>query len=281
MTKNPEVKLIEYFNEHWYRITLEDGKTDYFPSTNTKLRVIGKPFIAKWRGDLGNREADLRMFEASERGIRIHHAWYTLTMGGVVIFNPWQRPNYSPEDIAKLQDDNSGNVAVIQYQDEMLDVWKLQRWVEIVKPKFLGSEMTVYSLKNREAGTLDNLVEIQEGEYQVNGKTPIEFDGGIYVLDLKSGNNVDDDAYLQTADYGYMIEEMDASKKIAGTIVLHTGSALKTGIEGLATLVHNREEMDKDYQDFRHAAALWERKNANAKPKVFEFPSLLTLGGSK
>jgi hypothetical protein len=277
----PEVKLVEWFDEHWYKIGKEDGTAEYFPSTSTKLRVVGKPFLAKWRGDIGNREADLRMFEAGERGTRIHHSWYTLTTGGVVIFNPWQRPNYSPEDIAKLQDENCGNVAVIQYQDEMLDVWKLQRWVEIVKPKFLGAEMTVYSLKNREAGTLDNLMEIAEGEYQINGKTPVKLAGGVYVLDLKSGHSVDDDAYMQTADYGYMVEEMDADKKIAGTIILHSGSALKTGIEGLATLVHNREEMDKDYQDFRHAAALWERKNATAKPKVFEFPALLKLGGVK
>jgi hypothetical protein len=159
----------------------------------------------------------------------------------------------------------------------MLDVWKLQKWIEIVKPKILGSEMTVYSMKNREAGTLDNLMEIAEGKYAVNGKTPLELAGGIYVVDLKSGNNVDDDAFMQTADYGYMVEEMNPDRKIAGTLILHTGSQVRTGIEGLATLVHNREEMDKDYQDFRHAAALWERKNANAKPKVFEFPSLLKI----
>jgi hypothetical protein len=278
--QEPIVKLVEWFDDHWYKIVIGE-KTDYFPSTSTKLRVVGKPFLAKWRGDIGNREADMRMFEAGERGTRIHHAWYTLTTGGAVIFNPWQRPNYLQEDILKLQDENCGNVAVIQYQDEMIDIWKLQRWVEIVKPKFLGSEMTVYSLKNREAGTMDNLMEIQPGEYAINGKTPLKLDGGIYVLDLKTGNNVDDDAYMQTADYAYCKEEMNPEIKIAGTIILHTGSQVRTGIEGLATLVHNREEIDKDYQDFRHAAALWERKNASAKPKVFEFPSLLKLGGVK
>ena len=122
-----EIKLVEWFDEHWYKIIKEDETVDYFPSTNTKLRVVAKPYIGKWRGDIGNREADLRMFEAGERGTRIHHAWYTLTTGGIVIFNPWQRPNYSAEDISKLQDEYSGKVSVVQYQDEMLDIWKLQK----------------------------------------------------------------------------------------------------------------------------------------------------------
>lgn len=280
-----EVKMIEWFDDHFYKIkctSLVNGipieSSDYFPSVTTKLQVISKPFIARWRGDIGNREADLRMFEASERGVRIHHAWYTMTTGGIVIYNPWQHPNYTEEEIQKLSSDNFGNIAIVRYQDEMYDLYKLQRWLQIVKPKILGSELINYSVKNRDAGTLDNLFEIEEGKYLINGKEALFLPGGVYVVDLKSGNNVDDDAFMQTGDYAFNVQEMGIASPV-GTLILHTGAKTRTGIEGLSTLYRSKEQMEQDYQDYRLAAALWERKNGNMKPKVFEFPTLLNFKG--
>lgn len=278
-----EVKQVEWFDNRFYKIQYEvEGKeqpvTEYFASTTTKLGIIAKPFLAQWRGDIGNREADMRVFESSERGVRIHNAWCVLTTGGVVLYQPFQHPNYSIEEVAKIQEENMGNVAVIRYQDEMYDIWKLKKWLGILKPKILYSEKIVYSIKHRDAGTMDNLMLIEEGKYPVNGKEPIFIPKGIYVVDLKTGNVVDDNAFLQTADYAACAEEMGLGE-IKGTLILHTGAKTKTGIEGLATLYRSKEEMGQDYQDYRLAAALWERKNADMKPRVFEFPSYLTLKG--
>ena len=278
-----EVKLVEWFDSHWYKIVYQDKEivdgpdiTTYFASTTTKLGIVSKPFLARWRGDIGNREADLRLFEAQERGIRIHHGWYTLTTGGVVIYQPFQRPNYNEEEISRLMDAYAGNVAIIRYQDEMYDLWKLQRWIDVVKPKFLASEMTVYSLTNKDAGTLDNLVFIEEGDYMINGAKPLHLPCGIYLLDLKTGKQVDDNAFMQTADYFMCVKEMGLGDSV-GTLILHTQAATKKAIEGLSTLYRSKEQVEEDYKDYRLAAALWERKNADAKPNVFEFPSLLTL----
>lgn len=274
-----EVKMVEWFDSRFYKIQYEQNQaevTEYFASTTTKLGIIAKPFLAQWRGDIGNREADMRVFESSERGIRIHHAWCTLATNGIVLYQPFGHPNYSNEEISAIQEANLGNVSIIRYQDEMYDIYKLSRWLKIVKPKILFSEKIVYSVKHKDAGTLDNLMLIEEGKYQINGKEPLCLPKGLYVVDLKTGNVVDDNAFMQTADYAFCVEEMGLGE-VSGTLILHTGSKTRTGIEGLATLYRSKEETGKDYEDYRLAAALWERKNADMKPKVFEFPSLLTL----
>lgn len=282
--KTSEIKQVEWFDDRYYKVNVSETDVpvyEYFSSATTKLNVVAKPWLARWKGDVGNREADLRMFEAGERGTRIHHAWYTLTTGGVVIFNPWQRPNYNQKEIEEMTDKAMGNLAVMQYQDEMWDVLKLKNWVDAVKPKIVGSELTVCSKICKDAGTLDNLMEIEEGDYEVNGAKAIHIPKGLYVVDLKTGS-LDEDAFMQLACYANCVNEMKLSEQlVSGTIILHTGSAVKKGIEGLSTVYHDQSELDKDFQDFRHAAALWERKNANAKPKIFEFPSLLVLGGNK
>lgn len=275
MENKTEIQMIDWFDDHWYKITTELGE-DYFPSVTTKLNIIAKPFLARWRGDIGNREADLRISESQDRGVRIHNAWYTLTTKGAVVYNPHKNPNYSSEQLDALNLQYAGNIAVIKYQDEMFDVWKLQKWMEIVKPLSVKSEQPVFSIKNRDAGTMDNLMEIAGGKYQINGSTALELPAGLYVVDLKTGKQIDDNAFLQTAAYAKCAEEMGLGE-IQGTLILHTGATTKKGIEGLATSYRMKEEMEQDYLDYRLAAALWERKNSEARPKIFQFPSILTL----
>lgn len=271
-----EIKLVEWFDDHFYKVTTESDETIYIPSVTTKLGIIAKPFLARWRGDIGNREADYRLFEAQERGVRIHHGWYTLTTGGAVIYQPPRSQNYKPGEIEAIQNEYLGNVAVFQYQDEYYDVYKLSQWLELVKPNILASELNVYSLIELDAGTVDNVMEITEGEYLINGSKPLKLPGGRYVVDLKTGNQVDDNAFMQTAAYAKCLESM-AMGDVVGTLIIHTGAKTKSAIEGLATLYRNKDQMEQDYQDYRLAAALWERKNADRKPKVFEFPAILTM----
>lgn len=285
--KNPtEIKMVEYFNEHWYKITIyrgEEKEVRMIPSVTTKLGITDKPFLAKWRGDIGNREADMRLFEAQERGSRIHHGWEVMTLGGLIIYNPWQRPNYTEDELKQLKEEHLGNVFVVTYQDEMLALIKLKAWVEAVKPTFHFSEKTVYSLTNNDAGTVDNGVFIKGGTYQVNGKTPLVIPEGNYILDLKTGNQVGDSAFQQTAAYLKCAEEMIPDlmpiRDWKGTIILHTSSKNKGSIEGLSTMLRLRPEVEKDYEKYRVASRLWEMNNEDAAPRVFEFPSLIKLNG--
>lgn len=274
-----EVKMIEWFNEHWYKVETGSGKFEFIPSVTTKLGIINKPFLARWRGDVGNREADMRMFEAGERGTRIHRGYEIYCKGGIVIYNPITRPTYTPEEIKKIIDENSAYY-ICQYQDEMLDLLKLSRFISIVKPKIIASEMTVVSLKDKDAGTMDSLFEIKEGNYMVNGSKPLHLGPGVYVVDLKTGSMVDKNAYRQTAAYVNAVRVMGIADPI-GTLILHTQSKNRAGIEGLGVHVREGDDCLADYQSYRLAAALWEEDHADDVPKVFEFPSQIKMEVAK
>lgn len=278
-----KVQMVEWFDSHVYKIDLINSagvlETRWVPSVTTKLGIIDKPFLAKWRGDIGNREADTRLFESQQRGTRIHYAWSIYCLGGAVIYNPWNHPNYTEKEIGDLKSQNK-LYCVLNYQDEMYALIKLQKCVEIIKPKMLFSERTVYSLSNNDAGTVDNIWEIKEGKYPVNGKTPLFIPGGRYVVDLKNGNQVSDEAYYQTAAYLKCCEEM-GDPAYAGTLILHTSSKNRNGIEGFGCQLSLKEEVENHYKTYRLAASLWERKNPDFAPNVFSFPSLIKLKESK
>lgn len=274
-----KIKMVDFFDSHVYRIDiLNEGKleTRWIPSVTTKLSITDKPFLAKWRGDIGNREADMRLFESQERGSRIHYAWSVFCNGGLVIYQPWNRPNYTEAEIVELKKNNPLH-AIIKYQDEMLALIKLQKLVNALKPKMHYSERIVYSLTNNDAGTVDNDWEIETGYYNVNGSKPVLIPGGRYVVDLKNGNQVSDEAYYQTAAYLKCSEEMDGTK-YAGTIIVHTSSKNKGGIEGLGCHVSLMPQVEEHYKTYRLAAALWEKKNPDFAPKVFEFPTIIKKG---
>ena len=277
MGRKIEVKLIQWFDSHWYKIQYEqNGKQieDYFASTTTKLNAAPKLWLAEWRGDIGNREASLRVNEAGDRGKRIHNAWYILHNGGVVIYDPIEYSVYSDEEISKLKKDNPDNYSIIRYQDEMWAVYKLQEFFKIIQPTVLGYEQILHSLKYQEAGTVDNIYKIKAGEYEVNGAKPLFIEGGIYIIDVKSGKVVGKEAYMQMADYAMMYEEMGGSK-ITGSIILHTEAKTRSGIVGLSATLRTREQIEDDFISFRKVAAVWEDYNKTASPKIFDFPSMI------
>ena len=273
------IKLCEYFDQHYYRIEDEDGTFEYYPSTTTKLNASPKPFLATWRGDIGNREAEIRLFEAGERGKRIHFSINLFLNGGTVIYNPYQRPNYTEEEIASLKAE--GNLFILQQQDEMLQVIKFQDWYNVINPIIVETELTVYDEDEKEAGTIDIIADIEAGTYEVAGSKPLKLEGGRYVVDIKSSKEVYDEAYLQLSSYRRMYNKR--FKGLVGfveareALVIHTNAQrVKKGIAGLMTHLRTSEELDADYEAFRHIAAIWDRNNTS-RPKYLEFPTMVKL----
>lgn len=268
------MKTVEWHDDRWYKREKQTG-VEYYASVTTKLGIIEKSFLGRWRGDLGNREADWRLKDAQNRGKRIHHAWEFANNGGIVLYNPYHSPKYTPEQIKDL----GKPVFVIEYPDEMVALWRLQKLQQIVKPKVLHTELNVYSDTHREAGTIDAVWEITAGIYPINGKVPLKLPGGIYVVDLKTGNTFSDDAYMQTAAYASMFVENGYTKKVVGTLGIHTEAATRTGIEGLATHYHDESEVAQDYKHYRVASDLWLIKHKDDQPKIFDFPSMIAIDG--
>jgi len=270
------VKQISWFDDHFYEVTTKDGAVAFLPSVTTILSAIRKPQLERWRGEIGNREADLIMHESADRGSRIHYAWNILSNKGIVIFNPYFKPNYTDHEILALKEKYKNNVVILQKQDEMLALVRLKMWANVTNANFLFSEMIVYSLEKGYAGTLDNIAFIEKGNYEINGSKPLYLEGGNYLIDLKSGSAVYDEHYIQVSSYKEAVEEMGLLN-IAGALIVHTSAQTKKGIEGLATHLVTREEMDTNYKIFLNTFELWKYKNANSKPKVFDFPSMIVI----
>ena len=277
------VKMVEFFDQHFYKCvytpTDDEGNpkdeeiTEYIPSVTSKLQIIEKPFLATWRGDIGNREADLRMVESQDRGSRLHLAWQVFTQGGAVVFNDYKKPAYTQQEIVDLEAKFS-HIAILRNQGEMYDMMKLQKFLDIIKPTNTFSEMTVYDLVNKDAGTVDNLFEIAEGNYAISGVKPIHLIAGWYVYDLKTGKSAGDTARMQASAYARIVKSMGTIEPI-GCIIGHTGATTKGGIAGFSADVFFEEEIAEEYQSYRLAADLWLRKNGNKKPVVMEIPTLI------
>ena len=184
--------------------------------------------------------------------------------------------NYTKQQEDELREKYGDKFVILRRQEEMLNVWKFKRWMEIVKPEILATEKILCDHEWKEAGTADLILKIKEGLYPVNGAKPLKIPGGIYITDHKTGKSPGDDSGLQLAPYLVMFEK-ETGLTLAGGIILHYQAMTKAGIPGLATLLTGREELMEDYKDFRHVAALWERKNRNAAPRLLEFPSLISL----
>lgn len=270
------VTLVEWFNEHWYKVSVNGG-AHYLPSVTTKLGILDKPFLARWRGDVGNREADLRMNEASNKGKRIHYAWYVALKSGAVVYDPWQSPIYTPEQIADLNKKYDGLVSILRTQEEMWEVYKLSQQFKILKPEVVCVEQIVYDIETKDAGTIDHVYRVIEGDYAIAGQKPLHLPGGIVIGDLKSGAAIYDEAWYQTAKYLDMFEKKNGIKTI-GTMITHSNASTRKGVPGLNTLFHSREQvMDEDLPMFKKIASVWESKHKDDQPETYQLPSIIQL----
>ncbi len=278
MSGEAKIKCIDWFDDHFYKINyINEAKqeiVDYLPSTTTKLSAVAKPFLIRWHGDIGNREAVMRRNEAGERGTRIHYAWATYIIGGAVIYNPPKTPLYTPEEIVELKK-KYNNTWTITNQGEMWDMMKLQKFVQVLKPKPVASEVILYDLENREAGTVDNIFDIEAGSYLINGATPLILPAGRFIFDLKTGASIGD-GDMQVADYAIMAKKTGYGE-IKGSLIGHTQAKNKSGIEGFGVSYQNEKQIAEKYQDFRDIARVWERQFGTKKPIVRQIPGIITL----
>jgi len=269
-----EIKTSLWFDERGYRIKFKDGSIFEQASVTTKLGIEDKPFLYRWYADQGWDLARKKLHEAQDRGKRIHYALFIYTMGGIVLYNNPQFPTYTDDQIKDYQKSNPYFV-ILQNQDEMLAMVKLQKFFDTVNPKIVEAEKTVWSIKEGIAGTLDMALEIEKGTYDVNGsKKLIIPETGIYIGDLKTGSQISDSAWAQISAYKVAFEEL-SGLKTKGGLVLHTSSSVKSGIEGFASVLKTSEELKPHYEFFKHASAMWDFRNPGFTLKAFSFPTII------
>ena len=264
-----EVRMVDkiaWFDDRFYELSV-NGEQVFVPSVTTILNVYPKPELSRWRGDVGNDVADQRMWIAAERGTRIHKAGEMLSKGAVVVLDG----TLSYDDLEALRNDNT--VITLPNQEEFFNTLKIKQLLDVLQPEILLSEQIVYNVDKGYAGTLDWVWGIKEGEYLINGAKPVKLESGNYIVDLKTGKHVGDEAYMQLAAYAECpkIKEMD----IIGGIIVHTTSENKKGIEGLSCKLKTRDELDLAYQNFEKILAVYEIA-PHSKPKIFTMPKIIS-----
>lgn len=247
-----------------------ERKDFYFPSSTSILGASPKPYLAKWRGSVGNMEADRIIAEALKKGSSVHTAIDCLLRGGEIGYKPLLKP----EEIEEL---SNKNFVLIEEQQEFLELYRLGQWFEAVNPLLLASEFTVISLKHFYGGTLDALLKIEEGEYLINGSKPLRLKEGIYIIDYKTGNSFDKkNYYRQVASYGAAVEE-EGEYLIKGALIIHTNdNKVKSGIEGLKTYYVSKKELNRSFNEFLRVKKVYEL-DLNYKPTIIELPALLSI----
>jgi hypothetical protein len=259
------IEKLEWWDDRVYRRILADGTKPFKWSVTTKLGIINKPFLSRWRGDLGNYEADKRSNFAKWRGSRVHDAIHRLIMDGEVV---WEQ-----------------NTVDALGQDEWLKVLYFKKFLRLFKPVIKGSETIVWSEAGNYAGTMDLPVLLTAGEYQITKSTVVTVpETGYYCGDIKTGNLSKEYNY-QTAAYA-MAEEAQADPQSEifstvkeygeplGTFILHLDADNK---EGWTLKLRTKENMAHDYEMALLAFRLWDDVNPNKTPAFFEMPTKITL----
>jgi len=218
------------------------------------------------------------MREAADRGTRIHWAWYTWTQGGAVIFDDPVRRNtdrgYTREEIEELYKRFNGNIWVLESQDEHYDFLKVVQMFNKLKPLIVESEIKVYNIEHKEAGTADNVFNIEEGNYEISGSKPLHLPGGMYIGDLKTGAQVSKEHFMQISAYVHCAESMGYDR-FQGALIYHTQASIRTGIQGLKVIYISRDEIDQYYADYRDISRVWERQESGKKPIIRQMPCLV------
>jgi len=272
------VKMVQWFDDHFYKVVIETEAgevTHYFPSVTTVLGIIIPKFLVRWRGEVGNEEADRRLNEGSRRGSIIHHACEVIEQGGAVVFNDFRKPSYTRKELVDIEAVNP-IMMVVEDQFTFLQIIRYKRWLKAVQPKPVAMESMVYDVELESAGTLDRVYYIAEGDYLISGKNPIHLREGLYVVDIKSSSAIDEKYFHQIATYAKMFSRMN-SVEIVGGLIVHTNADLKTGIEGLKTYVRTPDQMEEDYQAYVDTYRVWKRNNPDKRPTVFDMPAILTM----
>jgi hypothetical protein len=275
-----EVKQVQWFDEHFYKIETDKGE-EFFPSPTTILGILDKPEMDRIRADVGNMNWDYNSWVATQKGSRVHRAVEVYLNGGVIIFNDPKHPAYKQEELKEMIESlGKRPYYIIESQQEQLEAWRFQQFFEKVKPRVIGSEQIVYSFKHKYAGTTDMVFDIEGGSYEINGATPLKLKGGRYILDLKTGKNLYDDYIEQIAAYKFAYEEMMGVPIAGGLIVWTNSAATKKGVPGLKTVYFSNDELSQAYSDFLDLKKVFDneqRKGKGIKPKVFDLPAILEM----
>jgi hypothetical protein len=263
-----KIEVIEYFDDRFYKIKLEkaeievfkfmhpdieltvtdDGTFYYFPSVTTKLSVKNEFMLNRWRGDVGNDVANLRMRLAGVEGTVCHDAWDKLMQGHILEIQDFQ-------------------------QDEWQQIMFFQDMYRAFKPELHARKLIVYDIETLTAGELDWVWRLQAGKYNNGTSKGIELkESGLYIFDGKTSKSLWKKNYYQLGKYADMFNK-NSEEQLKGGFIFH--SKAQTKVKWKADFV-TPEQLQHNCAMFDHLAYIWHDDNP-ISPKLIDMPSKINL----
>jgi ATP-dependent exoDNAse (exonuclease V) beta subunit len=228
------------------QITLPDSRYyrrngNYYPSVTYVLSYYPKgKFFENWLKQVGF-SADYIVKKAAEEGTQVHELCESYLNGEELKFlDDRGRPQYNP------------------------DVWQMfLRFVEFweeFKPTLIETEVHIFSDDLKVAGTCDLIVEIN---------------GELWLLDLKTSNQLQTVYELQTAVYGQCYEEC-FGKKIDRFGILWLKSSKRKSAKGKMQgkgweVVESSRTFEENIDIFKTVKRLFDLENPTHSPTFTEF----------
>ena len=239
-----ELEQITFLDRRVYK--KEEGV--YYPSVTTVLQYMPKnKFFDNWLKDVGHN-ADLIMRKAAEEGTAVHNAVEDLIKGKEIT---WM--------------DEYGNA---KYN---LTVWqmilKAAEFFQTHKPEVIATEEFTFSDKYEYAGTADLVVKM---------------DGEIWLLDVKTSNNLHRSYDLQLAAYAKAWEEM-FGQKIDRTGILWLKSSKRSGAkkdgvyQGRGWEIKQIDKIEENFELFQTIYSLYKLDNPSTEPIYNSYPTRIKL----
>lgn len=266
--KNIPPQYIEHVKEHSVIEVFLPSFTTIYGNTEPM------PFIPKWRGKVGNLEADIISEVAKQKGSNIHNAVDLLLKGHAIVFVNLKTNNVTDSEIKEFRKKHKRPVHILYSQEEMIQVTRYKRILDLIKPIVVDSEQHLFNFKECYAGTRDQKWLIEKDiAVKVTKKTTIELKAGMYVVDLKTGKHFDDKyASTQLSAYAEADPETD---KIVGGIGIDLNNDRSSGVDGFKLMVKTREELAPYFEHFKDLKRIFFFSNP-ARPKKYELPLVIT-----
>ena len=249
-----QILQVTTVDERWYVRPAVDKSGlpifEYVPSVTWIAGYYPKGIaFYKWLADKGWDESQAVKQAAGNKGSKVHRAIELLEQNKAL-----------PIDL-KIKNTET-QVFEELTPDEIEAVVSFNSWFKEAKPDLLASEITVFG--DGYAGTIDRIYRI---------------DGEIYIVDLKTSQNVWEEYILQVSAYNHA----DFSEFLSRNVIIgrewqkRKMAILQVGYTRTKSKFKFTEIEDK-FKLFLNARDIWSNENPDAKPKQRDLPLVIKLG---
>ena len=250
-TVSGEAKLETFATEdkRFRKITKEDGTILWLPSVTTKLSFVkvNSGFLDAWKDDqaekLGVLGRKIELYLAADRGTNVHRA-----------IEKW----IEGEDLSKKQG----------FTDEEWNcICRFMLWQDEAQPKFIKTELPVFSERYQFCGQTDGIIELLYEQDEDEEPKPHR-----YIVDWKTGKDVHDTHLLQAAAYHLAYEEM-TGERLDGVLVLALSARTKCGYK---QKILSGTELERFREGFLLHNQLFDWQFPDFNPKTDILPATFT-----